>query len=87
MDFIHDPDGPGWRLDRLCFDATLRESAILSGAIFKNASVVDLRGAGGFWQVKLHDGGILEARWLIDATGRRAAIARRLGLNGTVTLR
>jgi flavin-dependent dehydrogenase len=61
MDFIHDPDGPGWRLDRLRFDATLRESAILSGAIFKNASVVDVARRGGFWQVKLHDGGTLVA--------------------------
>jgi flavin-dependent dehydrogenase len=78
-DFIHDPDGPGWRLDRLCFDATLRESAILSGATFKNASVVDVARRGELWQVKLQDGGIPAARWLIDATGRRAAIVRRLG--------
>jgi len=79
MDFIHDPDGPGWRLDRLHFDANLRESAIRSGAIFENANVVDVARQGEFWRVKLHDGGALVGRWLIDATGRRAAIARRLG--------
>lgn len=78
-DFIHDPDGPGWRLDRLRFDATLRESAIRSGAIFKAASVVEVARRGQLWHVKFHDGGDLTAHWLIDATGRRAAMARRLG--------
>jgi flavin-dependent dehydrogenase len=78
-DFIHDPDGPGWRLDRLGFDATLRESALRSGVLFKNARVVDVTRRGELWQVKLHDDGTSAARWLIDATGRRAAIARRLG--------
>lgn len=78
-DFIEDPDGPGWRLDRLCFDRTLRKSAIRSGATFLRSNVADVVRKTGSWEVKLHDGSTLTARWLVDATGRRAAIARRMG--------
>jgi flavin-dependent dehydrogenase len=79
-DFFHDLDGPGWRLDRVRFDATLRHSAIRSGATFKTGRVVDVARRGELWQVKLRDGRVLAAHWLIDATGRRSAIARRLGV-------
>jgi len=78
-DFIEDPDGPGWRLDRLCFDRTLREYAVHSGATFMKSNVVDVKRTGERWHVKLHNGDIFGARWLIDATGRRAALARRVG--------
>jgi flavin-dependent dehydrogenase len=79
-DFFHDPDGPGWRLDRVRFDAGLRESAIRSGATFKTSGVVDVARRGELWQVKLRDGVVLATHWLIDATGRRSAIASRLGV-------
>jgi len=78
-DFIEDPDGPGWRLDRLCFDRTLREYAMASGAAFIKSSVVDVKRTSEGWHVKLHNGRIFRALWLIDATGRRAALARRIG--------
>jgi flavin-dependent dehydrogenase len=78
-DFIEDPDGPGWRLDRHCFDRTLQGYAVNSGATFIKSSVVDVKRTGESWHVKLHDGAMLGTRWLIDATGRRAALARRLG--------
>jgi flavin-dependent dehydrogenase len=78
-DFFRDPDGPGWRLDRLQFDATLRESAICSGATFKKGRVLETEREGETWKTKFDDGEITTARWLIDATGRSASLARRLG--------
>ncbi|MEN2978237.1 tryptophan 7-halogenase [Tistrella bauzanensis] len=80
-DFLRSPDGPGWRLDRLIFDDDLRRAAMSAGAGFRRAAVRDLiRLDDGDWGVAFSDGGPpLKARWLVDATGRRAAIARRLG--------
>ncbi|HEY2393098.1 MAG TPA: NAD(P)/FAD-dependent oxidoreductase [Candidatus Angelobacter sp.] len=78
-DFFRDPDGPGWRLDRLQFDAALRESAICSGATFKKGRVLQTEREGETWKVKFDDGEITTARWLIDATGRSASLARKLG--------
>ncbi|WP_372055832.1 fad dependent oxidoreductase [Tistrella mobilis] len=92
-DFLRSPDGPGWRLDRPAFDAALREAAIDAGAGWRRARVVKVdrlvtdstgRDAGPdtapLWRVDFSDGGPpVLARWLIDATGRRAAVARQLG--------
>jgi flavin-dependent dehydrogenase len=78
-DFFHDPDGPGWRLDRLQFDAALRESAISSGATFKIGRVLETEREGETWKAKFDDGEIITTRWLIDATGRSTSLARKLG--------
>lgn len=87
-DFLRSPDGPGWRLDRPAFDAALRRAAIDAGAGRRRARVVAVRRESGdtapdtapLWRVDFSDGGPpVWARWLIDATGRRAALARQLG--------
>lgn len=78
-DFIHDPDGPGWRLDRLRFDEDLRAAAVSAGATFRPARVRDIAREDDGWRLRLDDGATESARWVIDATGRRAALARRLG--------
>lgn len=78
-DFLHDPDGPGWRLDRARFDAKLRESARQSGSALISSHVRNVQRQGTYWQVGFANGKTTQARWLIDATGRRAALARRLG--------
>lgn len=87
-DFLRSPDGPGWRLDRPAFDAALRRAAIDAGAGRRRARVVAVRQESGdtapdtapLWRVDFSDGGPpVRARWLIDATGRRAALARQLG--------
>jgi flavin-dependent dehydrogenase len=80
-DSIRDPYGPAWRLDRRRFDADLRQAAISAGAIYRNTYVRDLQREGGSWEVRLCDGEIVRSRWIIDATGRWAALARRLGMN------
>jgi flavin-dependent dehydrogenase len=78
-DFISDPDGLGWRLDRARFDADLRTAAIQAGANYRSARVNDLERQDAGWNIRFSDHGNELARWIIDATGRRAAIGRRLG--------
>ena len=85
-DFIRDPQGAGWHLDRPRFDADLRAAAASAGA--------DLRTGGtclGFhrpepsadWTVSITAAGgapfFVSAPWLIDATGRRALVATHQG--------
>jgi len=78
-DFFHDPDGRGWRLDRLLFDATLIEAATSSGATFKRARVLAAVRDSEVWRIKFDDSEIASASWLIDATGRSSCLARRFG--------
>ena len=89
-DFIYDPQGHGWHLDRARFDALLRARAQYTGAEVRGAtvvkSVVHCRKAGSHgehgWCLTL-TGSEGEAqvgcRWLIDASGRRCLVARSQG--------
>ena len=79
-DFIRDPSGPGWRLDRARFDADLRAAAVGAGAAYRSAHVRDLAREETGWRIRFDDGSVEQARWIVDATGRRAALARRLGI-------
>lgn len=78
IDFIRDPHGHGWHLDRSRFDAGLREKAREAGAVPRRAKVRSAIATGDGWRVVLTDGET-SARWLIDATGRHATLARSLG--------
>jgi flavin-dependent dehydrogenase len=83
-DFIFSPYGHGWHLDRALFERQLLELAGQAGAelwLGRRAELVG--GEPGAWQVRPADtdgrsGGWL-ARCVVDATGRPAALARRLG--------
>ncbi len=77
-DFIRDPNGCGWHLDRPQFDADLRYYAQQGGAEFTADRVRSIQAIPEGWQIHLMHREIT-ARWLIDATGRRAALAQRLG--------
>ena len=66
VDFVRDPQGQGWHIDRARFDALLREAARAAGAEVREGlkpSSSDLSGA----------------RALVDASGRRATVARARG--------
>lgn len=82
-DFLRDPDGHGWHLDRARFDAWLRVVAVSRGAqLFAPARVANLERTGEGWRVSLTTaaGQVgMTARFLIDAGGRAAPLARRLG--------
>jgi flavin-dependent dehydrogenase len=72
LDAMCDPDGPGWRLDRRRFEARLRSAAADRGALLlapANASRVERAGEG--WRIEAGQSWI-EAKLLIDASGRGA---------------
>lgn len=93
--FMRDPDGPGWHLDRAGFDGWLRAEARRRGAaLLAPAEVIGIHAvedagagtageAGGAgWRVRLRTGrgeAEVRARVVIDAAGRGAPLARRLG--------
>jgi flavin-dependent dehydrogenase len=80
-DSARSPYGPGWHLDRARFDADLRALARAAGAELRAARVVQLepRNDGVGWRVGTDAGELHEAHFLVDATGRAGALARRLG--------
>jgi flavin-dependent dehydrogenase len=79
-DFVFDPNGSGWHLDRPRFDRLLRLAAGAAGAEVREgvAVRVSARSDGG-WRLDLGEGEEVSARTLVDATGRRASVARALG--------
>ena len=85
-DFVFNPHGHGWHLDRLRFDATLQDVARENGAtVWAGARFMDAQQEEGGWCVTLRveeasrRSKEISTNWLIDATGRRSAVARRLG--------
>ncbi|SMC29047.1 Dehydrogenase (flavoprotein) [Andreprevotia lacus DSM 23236] len=83
QDFLRDPDGPGWHLDRARFETWLQASAVARGAaLLRNTTAVDIKPVADGWQLLLHTpSGIcpLHARVLIDAGGRNARLSTALG--------
>jgi flavin-dependent dehydrogenase len=75
--------GPGWHLDRRCFEDLLANTAIESGVDWNYASrITSFRWQNGHWELTVEQSGKkqdYEADFLVDATGRRASLARRLG--------
>lgn len=86
QDFVGHPFGNGWLLDRATFGATLRRAATDAGAALRPpARLVGLTPARGpgrsgtRWTLALEDGP-LACDFVVDATGRSAAVARLLGV-------
>lgn len=82
-DSLRDPWGHGWHLDRRGFDLWLRQVASSRGAIGVGiTNVTGIRRRKARWHLRAMAGDQLlelSARVLIDAAGRTAPIARRLG--------
>ncbi len=88
-DFILNPLGPAWHIDRVRFEAMLRARAGAAGARLRTRTraVTAARTAGAF-DVEL-DGAArgraqVRARWVLDASGGRSWFARRQGATRTV---
>lgn len=64
VDFLNDPDGPGWRLSRQIFDGWLLGEAVASGA----------RVVHSVWP-----NCAISAQFTVDATGRGSRVARQFG--------
>jgi flavin-dependent dehydrogenase len=83
-DFIFDPNGHGWHLDRPRFDRFLRAAAATEGAKVCERTAVrhPVRGDDHRWRLELKSGqhrAQVKCQWLIDATGRHCTIARSRG--------
>lgn len=88
----HEPDrqvsyfcrpGHGWRLDREAFSRLLREAAREQGVeVVARTRIAELRRAKRSWCFEVESQGrrsTLEAGFAVDATGRQAYLARRMG--------
>jgi flavin-dependent dehydrogenase len=80
-DSIFDQYGHLWHVDRERFDGDLRRAVHARGIPILDYSRLEaLRREGGAWHIGLEQGRQISARYLVDATGRACAIARRLGV-------
>jgi flavin-dependent dehydrogenase len=84
-DFIYRPEGHGWHLDRKRFDSMLAREAGRQGALLLTGSrlVGHKKSGGGRWKLRVRSGGRktldVSAKFVVDATGRRAAFACQQG--------
>jgi flavin-dependent dehydrogenase len=77
---LRDLDGPGWHLDREAYEIWLRRIAVERGArLMAPARLESVEFDGTRWTVTLSPASKLRANFLIDASGRSATLARRLG--------
>lgn len=87
-DFVSNPHGSGWHLDRPRFDAGLADQVAGRGLAMRTAcrfADVEPLGAQGF-RLFLNESpsAPLDARFVVDATGARSVFARRLGASRRV---
>ena len=83
-DFLRRGSGSGWHLDRAAFDEWLRRCAVSAGAhLITPASLAEAEPVEGQgWRVRLRQGqqvSTVTASVLVDASGRKAALATRRG--------
>jgi len=83
-DFLRDPSGPGWHLDRRRFERLLRQAAGAAGCRITAPAKLDrLEPTAAGWSLSITDGARtmpLSCRVLIDASGRAATVTKRLGV-------
>jgi flavin-dependent dehydrogenase len=72
--------GQGWHLDRTQFEEWLRRETVLRGApIACPARLQTIARRGDGWDLEIETIGTVRARVVVDAAGRRAPFATRLG--------
>jgi flavin-dependent dehydrogenase len=76
---LRNPHGNGWYIERHRLEAMLRDAAVDAGARLVPASVRRVQRRAGAVRLFLDDATEVDARSIVDATGRSAAGARRLG--------
>ncbi|MCW2810029.1 MAG: hypothetical protein JWP61_487, partial [Friedmanniella sp.] len=83
-DFLFSSAGPGWRVDRGRFEATLAGAAVESGVDWRwNSRLVGLDRGDGGWSVRVATGDhvrVEPAALVVDASGRAGRVSRRLGV-------
>ena len=88
-DFLFNPYGCGWHVDRARFDAMLAAAAERAGAVLMTSARITAfqQDAKANWLVEVDHAGktaMLHARWLLDATGRKASLSSELGCRAEV---
>jgi len=79
-DFIFMPANTGWHVERASFDRMLATAAQARRAtLLQQTSLREFHWEDEQWHLKLSTGDTLSARFIVDATGGKAAIAQRLG--------
>jgi flavin-dependent dehydrogenase len=79
-DFIFHPHGNAWQIDRVAFEEMLHAAAADAGAeVLRGRAADSLARDGGHWRVGA-GGDVLSGQFLIDASGRRAMVARHMGV-------
>lgn len=79
--FLPKGRGHGWHLDRAAFDAWLRREALERGAHLASPCGIGAIAPGqDGWRIALRGAAETSARVVVDAAGRRAPLARRLGI-------
>jgi flavin-dependent dehydrogenase len=77
---IYSWPGHGWHLDRARFDGFLAQQAKARGvAVLTGTRVADAARTECGWQLDISTGASIHARFIVDATGRTASVARRFG--------
>jgi flavin-dependent dehydrogenase len=79
QDFVLHPFGNGWLLDRRAFGAQMRKHAVEAGAVLRQPGRLVSLAHPRDWRLRV-EGDEISCDWLIDASGRRAAVACRLGI-------
>ena len=84
-DFLLNPLGEGWLLDRTRFDSDAKRAAAAAGvAILEVRHLGSLAREASARHVGVGDGSFLSAGFVVDATGRSAALLRKLGVGRIV---
>lgn len=79
-DFFLMPANTGWHVNRTAFDKMLANEAQHQGAtLIVDTKVRDAECAADEWRLNLSTGRTIAARFIVDATGASATVARRCG--------
>lgn len=82
---IFNHHGNLWHVDRARFDSDLRQAVRERGVpLLKYRSLEGLRRDSERWLLRLDQGAEISSTYVVDATGRACAIARRLGVRPRV---
>jgi flavin-dependent dehydrogenase len=74
-------EGHLWHVDRARFDQDLRDAVLARAVEIRNYSNLQgLEWDGEFWQIEIDSSAQIRTRYVVDATGRARAIARKLGV-------
>jgi flavin-dependent dehydrogenase len=83
-DFLFTPFGTGWHLDRRRFDARLAAASERAAVpVWRRSRLLRLARTGDTWTLNIQQAGQLrtvQTRFVVDATGKNAALVRRLGV-------